>query len=44
LLVILLGLYLIRRNTDLINPDTDVSLGDLEEKLRSLSERYITIP
>lgn len=44
LLVILLGLYLIRRNTDLINPDTDVSLEDLEEKLRSLSERYITIP
>ena len=40
----LLGLYLIRRNTDLINADADVSLEDLEERLRLLSERYVTIP
>jgi hypothetical protein len=46
LLLILLGHYLIRRNTDLINADTDadVSLEDLEERLRLLSERYVTIP
>ena len=44
----LLGLYLIRRNTDLINADADadadVGLEDLEERLRLLSERYLTIP
>ena len=40
----LLGLYLIRRNTDLINADDDVSLEDLEERLRLLCERYLTIP
>jgi hypothetical protein len=46
LLLILLGLYLIRRKTDLINADADadVSLEYLEEKLRLLSERYVTIP
>jgi len=46
LTLILLGRYLIRRNTDLINADddADVSLEDLEERLRLLSERYITIP
>ena len=46
LLLFLLGHYLIRRNTDLINADTDadVSLEDLEERLRLLSERYVTIP
>jgi len=46
LLLILLGHYLIRRNTDLINADADadVSLEDLEERLRLLSERYVTIP
>ena len=42
--LILLGYYLIRRNTDLINADADVSLEDLEERLRLLSERYVTIP
>lgn len=38
--------YLIMRNTDLINvdADSDVSLEDLEERLRFLSERYETIP
>ena len=42
----LLGLYLIRRNTDLINADADadVDLEDLEERLRLLYERYVTIP
>ena len=40
----LLGLYLIRRNTDLINADADVDLEDLEERLRLLCERYVTIP
>jgi len=44
LVLILLGHYLIRRNTDLINADADVSLEDLEERLRLLSERYVTIP
>ncbi len=48
LMWILLGLYLIRRNTDLINADADadadVGLEDLEERLRLLSERYLTIP
>ena len=46
LMLILLGLYLIRRNTDLINADADadVSLEDLEERLRLLAERYVTIP
>jgi len=44
LMSILLGLYLIRRNTDLINADADVRLEDLEERLRLLSERYVTIP
>ena len=46
LLMILLGNYLIRRNTDLINADadTDVVVEDLEERLRLLYERYITIP
>lgn len=46
LLLIFLGRYLIRRNTDLINADTDadVSLESLEERLRFLSERYVTIP
>ena len=46
LVLILLGHYLIRRNTDLINAhaDADVSLEDLEGRLNLLSERYITIP
>ena len=46
LVLILLGNYLIRRNTDLINAhaDADVSLEDLEGRLKLLSERYITIP
>ena len=46
LMLILLGNYLIRRNTDLINAnaDTDVVLEDLEERLRLLYERYVTIP
>ena len=46
LLLIFLGYYLIRRNTDLINADddVDVSVEDLEERLRLLSERYLTIP
>ena len=46
LVLILLGHYLIRRNTDLINAhaDADVSLEDLEGRLKLLSERYITIP
>ncbi len=45
-LLIALGYYLIRRNTDLFNADDndDVSLDDLEERLRVLSERYLTIP
>ena len=44
-LLIALGYYLIRRNTDLLNADDndDVSLDDLEERLRLLSERYLTI-
>ena len=46
LMTILLGDYLIRRNTDLINADAnaDVDLEDLEERLRLLCERYVTIP
>jgi len=44
LVLILLGNYLIRRNTDLINADADVDIEDLEERLRLLSERYVTIP
>ena len=46
LMMILLGNYLIRRNTDLINADAnaDVDLEDLEERLRLLCERYVTIP
>ena len=44
LVLILLGLHLIRRNIDLINADANVSLEDLEERLRLLSERYVTIP
>lgn len=46
LLLIFLGRYLISRNTDLINADSDadVSLESLEERLRFLSERYVTIP
>ena len=44
LLVILLGLYLIRRNTDLIDSDTDASTEDLVDRLRVLTERYVTIP
>ena len=48
LVLILLGRYLIRRNTDLFNAnadaDADVGLEDLEERLRLLSERYLTIP
>ena len=44
LMLILLGSYLIRRNTDLINADADVDLEDLEERLRLLCERYVTIP
>ena len=46
LMLILLGNYLIRRNTDLINADADadVDLEDLEERLRLLYERYVTIP
>jgi len=46
LILILLGNYLIRRNTDLINADADadVDLEDLEERLRLLYERYVTIP
>ena len=46
LMMILLGNYLIRRNTDLINADADADLDleDLEERLRLLCERYVTIP
>ena len=46
LIQIPLGYYLIRRNTDLINADADadVDLEDLEERLRLLCERYVTIP
>jgi hypothetical protein len=44
LMMILLGNYLIRRNTDLINADADASLEDLEERLRLLCERYVAIP
>ena len=46
LMLILLGLYLIRRNTDLINADDDADVGleDLEERLKLLCERYLTIP
>ena len=46
LVLILLGRYLIRRNTDLFNADTDTDVGleDLEERLRLLSERYLAIP
>ena len=44
LMQMLLGLYLIRRNTDLINADAEVDLEDLEERLRLLYERYVTIP
>ena len=46
LIQILLGYYLIRRNTDLFNADADagVELEDLEERLRLLFERYVTIP
>ncbi len=45
-MLILLGNYLIRRNTDLFNADADadVDLEDLEERLRLLCERYVTIP
>ena len=43
LVLILLGLHLIRRNIDLINADASVSLEDLEERLRLLSERYVTM-
>ena len=43
--MILLENYLIRRNTDLINTDADndVVVEDLEERLRLLYERYVTI-
>ena len=46
LMQMLLGLYLIRRNTDLINADADADLDleDLEGRLRLLYERYVTIP
>jgi len=44
LMMILLGNWLIRRNTDLINADADASLEDLEERLRLLCERYVAIP
>ena len=46
LVLILLGRYLIRRNTDLFNADADADAGleDLEERLRLLYERYVTIP
>ena len=44
LVLILLGLHLIRRNIDLTNADANMSLEDLEERLRLLSERYVTIP
>lgn len=46
LVLILLGRYLIRRNTDLFNADADADVGleDLEERLRILSERYLAIP
>ena len=48
LVLILLGRYLIRRNTDLFNADADADadagLEDLEERLRLLYERYVTIP
>jgi len=46
LVLILLGRYLIRRNTDLFNADADADVGleDLEERLRLLSERYLAIP
>ena len=45
LIQILLGYYLIRRNTDLFNADADadVDLEDLEERLRLLCERYVAI-
>ena len=47
-MLVLLGNYLIRRNTDLFNADADadadVDLEDLEERLRLLYERYVTIP
>ena len=46
LMMILLGNYLIRRNTDLINADanTNANLEDLEERLRLLCEKYVAIP
>ena len=46
LMLIILGLYLIRRNTHLMNADAnaDASLDDLEERLRLLCERYVAIP
>ena len=46
LVLILLGRYLIRRNTDLINADanTNANLEDLEERLRLLCEKYVAIP
>ena len=46
LVLILLGRYLIGRNTDLFNADddADASPEDLEERLRLLSERYLAIP
>mgnify|MGYP006065094211 FL=1 len=45
LMMILLGNYLIRRNTDLINADanTNANLEDLEERLRLLCEKYVAI-
>ena len=46
LMMILLGNYLIGRNTDLINADanTNANLEDLEERLRLLCEKYVAIP
>ena len=46
LMMILLGNYLIRRNTDLINADaiTNANLEDLEERLSLLCEKYVAIP
>ncbi|MEC7406789.1 MAG: hypothetical protein VX461_03515, partial [Candidatus Thermoplasmatota archaeon] len=46
LMMILLGNYLIRRNTDLINADanTNANLEDLEGRLRLLCEKYVAIP
>ena len=46
LMLIILGLYLISRNTHLMNADAnaDASLDDLEERLRLLCERYVAIP